>query len=154
VALFSEGITDSYISPSELQSHRAIAPGQWNPKIADIFEADVRGRLANPLVPAPGETTQIFGVGEVDGKIITVFLVTFSRDAQTPYAILEDVVVSPDARGHGIGGRFMDWLAQECRDRKIYRQFLESGGDNSNAHHFFEAHGFHQISIVMMNELS
>lgn len=153
VKLFTGGITSSYISHSELQGHRAVAPGQWNPKIVDIFEADVRGRLTNPLDPAPGEMTQIFGVGEEDGETLTVFLVTFSRDAATPFAILEDVVVSPDARGKGIGGRFMDWFAQECRSRGIRRQFLESGGDNHKAHDFFEAHGFHQISIVMMSEL-
>lgn len=151
--IFSANINTSYISHSELQGPRALSPTQWNANIAELLEADVVSRVTNPLdAPAGGQTLLAVSL-VVDGVETGVFLVTFSRQAPRPYAILEDMMVLPTARSHGYGSQFLDWVSGECRTRGIDRMFLESGIENDHAHHFFEREGFKKVSVVMMREL-
>jgi len=151
--LFARHVQPAYISHSELQGPRAIAPGQWSEGLEDILRQDIAGRLANPLDAAERGTTQLAAVAHLDRKLAGVFLVTFARDGATPYAILEDMVVDEGLRGAGIGTKYMAWIDEQCRQRKIFRQFLESGGSNHKAHDLFARKGFRQLSIVMMKEL-
>lgn len=151
--LFHANVSGAYISHSELQSYRALDPKTWNPDFPALIGADIRGRLSNPDDAPAGGTTQLTALLDVEGEIAGVFLVTFSRDASVPYAILEDMVVSPKLRGQGYGSKYMEWIEAECRKRCIPRQFLESGITNHDAHHLFERRGFNQVSVVMMKEL-
>ena len=48
----------------------------------------------------------------------------------------------------------VDWIFNEALKEGIKRAFLESGKENHDAHHFFERNGFHQVSIVMMADLT
>lgn len=152
--LFTENISESYISHSELQSYRALAPDQWNPSLGRLIEDDIRGRLNNPVDAKPGEATQIAVLAHASGRLAGVFLVTFARDCAVPHAVLEDMVVAPTARSQGIGSKFIRWIENECQSRSIFRLFLESGNNNHSAHELFERRGFKQISVVMMKELS
>jgi GNAT superfamily N-acetyltransferase len=152
--LFSSNLTASYISHSELQGPRALAPGRWHPEIEKIIREDIRGRVSAADDAAPGEQTQLAAILEDEGRIVGVFLVTFSRAGAVPHAVLEDMVVERNARGKGYGSFFMKWIDQECLRRGIRRQFLESGIENHDAHHLFERSGFKQVSVVMMNEIS
>lgn len=152
-ALFSRGLTRSYISHSELQGPRALSPTQWAPDISAVLDADLQGRVDNPLdAPAGGQTMLAAGL-TVDGADVGVFLVTFSRAGRVPFAILEDIVIAPDERGHSHGAHFLRWIEGECAKRGIGRLFLESGVTNDHAHHFFEEHGFEKVSVVMMKEI-
>lgn len=150
--LFAANLTDSYISHSELQGPRALTPTKWVGNIAEVIEADLLGRVNNPLDAAPGEMTLLTAYLNVDGADVAVFLVTFSRTAPHPYAILEDMMVDPAARSHGYGSLFMRWIEGEAAARGIRRLFLESGITNDHAHHFFEREGFKKVSVVMMRE--
>lgn len=150
---FVEGLTESYISHSELQGPRAKSPTQWADDIDRVLEADLIGRVSNPLDAAAGEATMLAASLTVDSHLEGVFLVTFSRASRTPYAMLEDMVVAPSARGKGYGTKFLTWIDHECARRGIRRQFLESGAHNERAHRFFEEHQFKTVSIVMMKEL-
>lgn len=152
--LFSDNLTSSYISHSELQGPRALAPGKWHPDIARIVRDELLERIDNAEDAADGEQTQLTAILEDDGKIVGVFLVTFSRAGAVPFAILEDMVVDTSLRGKGYGSFFMEWVDRECLKRGIKRQFLESGEENHDAHHLFEREGFKQVSIVMMKELA
>lgn len=150
--IFSENVTPSYISHSELQGFRAISPTQWSENIAGQLEADVVSRISNPLdAPADGQTLLAAAL-VVDGVETGVFLVTFSRNAARAFAILEDMMVLPSARSHGYGSQFLEWITKECASRGIRRMFLESGIENDHAHHFFEREGFEKVSVVMMRE--
>lgn len=151
--LFSNNLTSSYISHSELQGDRAIAPGQWVPDIAKVLQNEIVGRVGNPSDPAAGAATQLVAgirAGETD---VGVMLVTFSRAAAVPYAVLEDIVMRADMRGNGYGQQALDWLDLECRQRGINRQFLESGIENHHAHELFERDGFKPVSVVMMKDV-
>ena len=150
--LFSDNLTSSYISHSELQGRRAISPDQWVGNLAEVIEADLLGRIVNPLDAAPGEMTTLTAHLTENGTDIAVFLVTFSRTAHHPYAILEDMMVDPKVRSHGHGSRFLRWIEAECARRGISRMFLESGITNDHAHHFFEREGFKKVSVVMMRD--
>jgi len=152
--LFSANLTSSYISHSELQGPRALAPGKWHPDIARIVRDELVERIDNAEDAASGEQTQLTAILEDEGKIVGVFLVTFSRAGAVPFAILEDMVVDTTLRGKGYGSHFMAWVDKECLKRGIGRQFLESGVENHDAHHLFEREGFKQVSVVMMKEIS
>ena len=70
-----------------------------------------------------------------------------------PFAIVEDLIVAPAMRGHGVGKAVLDWIAVEARAQGIRRLFLESGITNRRAHDFFEREGFRSVSMVMMKSL-
>ena len=151
--LFSDNLTSSYISHSELQGPRAVSTTQWSADIAGVIEADLVGRCENPLDAAPNASTMLTAYLTMNGEDVAVFLVTFSRAAHHPYVILEDMMVASHMRGHGCGTLFMRWIEGECAARAIGRMFLESGINNDHAHHFFEREGFKKISVVMMRDL-
>lgn len=151
--LFAANISASYISHSELQSLRAVDPVTWAADIAGQLEADVAGRIDQPLdAPAEGRTMLAAGLS-IGARDVGVTLVTFARDAQVPYAVIEDLVVDPACRSKGYGQILMDWIAAECRARNITRIFLESGIENHRAHDFFKQDGFQPVSVVMMKTL-
>ena len=87
-----------------------------------------------------------------DTGLVAISFVTFSSK-WVPFAMVEDLVVAPNARGMGVGKKVLDWIADEARERKIYRIMLESGVTNHDAHRFFEREGFVTCSKVMMREL-
>ena len=152
-AFFAANITPSYVSHSELQGPRALAPGVWAPDIGGVLERELVERIATPLDPAPGETTLLAAALTVDGTDVGVFLVTFARTAATAFGILEDIVIDARQRSKGLGAAYLSWIQSECRARGIQRLFLESGHDNHHAHEFFEREGFKSVSVVMMKQL-
>ena len=151
--LFSDNLTAAYISHGELQGPRASAPHEWVADIAQVLEQDLLSRVSNPDDAAPGSSTMLAAGMRDESGDVGVVLVTFSRAAPVPFAILEDIVVRADCRDRGLGRQALDWLDGECRKRGIPRQFLESGIDNKRAHELFERGGFHPVSVVMMKNL-
>jgi GNAT superfamily N-acetyltransferase len=151
--LFAGNLTASYISHAELQGPRAPTPTTWAPNIGQILETDLLSRIDQPLDALQGERTKLIVEGRAGNAEAAVFLVTFNRSAPVPYTEIEDMMVAPAYRSHGIGHAFMDWISRESRARGIGRLFLESGITNEHAHEFFEDIGFHKISVVMMKAL-
>jgi GNAT superfamily N-acetyltransferase len=151
---FVGNLTPSYISHSELQSFRAIRPGVWADDIESVVHAEIRGRLRAPLTAFPTATDWKGVIEARDGvRLISLALVTLSRRAVVPFAIIEDIVVDHERRDDGIGQAVVNWIVAELRKAAIRRVFLESGEINTAAHHFFEHLNFRQISIVMMRDL-
>jgi GNAT superfamily N-acetyltransferase len=146
---FARNVTPSYISHSELQFGRAPAPGQWTADLEAVFKAEIEARL--PC--APGAALRIASAYAAD-DLVGMAYVTFNADVPIPFIVLEDIVVDESKRGDGIGQQLMDWILARAKEEGIKRAFLESGKDNHDAHHFFERNGFHQVSIVMMADLS
>jgi GNAT superfamily N-acetyltransferase len=150
--LFEENLTSAYISHSELQGPRALAPDQWAPDVAGTIVSELTERVDNPNDAPEGGSTQLAGFLKVDAEDVGVFLVTFSRAAAVPFCILEDIVVESRLRAQGYGKHFLDWLYDQCRARQITRVFLESGINNHRAHELFKREGFGAVSVVMMKE--
>ena len=147
---FARNIGADYISHSELQGGRALSPTDWRPNLPDILRAELAPRL-QPGTPAPD--SRPVAVAEQGGALVGLALVTFAAAAPVPFAIVDDLIVSPGTRGRGIGKGMVDWIAAEARARGIGRLFLESGLANKRAHDFFEREGFRPTSVVMMREL-
>jgi GNAT superfamily N-acetyltransferase len=151
--LFHDHLTNAYISHSELQGPRALAPGQWAPGLAQTIQRELIERVGQADDAPPGGTTQLAGYINVEGTDVGVFLVTYSRAAAVPFCILEDIVVDSSVRAKGYGKQCLDWVYAQSRSRKITRVFLESGIENHRAHNLFKREGFAPVSVVMMKEL-
>lgn len=151
--LFSENLTESYISHSELQGPRARSPTEWVGNIAEVLEQDLLSRISNADDAPPNQSTMLAAGISDSSNDIGLLLVTFSRAAAVPYAVLEDIVIRADHRDGGFGRQALDWYDAECRKRGIFRQFLESGASNDRAHKLFERDGYSKVSVVMMKAL-
>ncbi|MBN8943831.1 MAG: GNAT family N-acetyltransferase [Rhizobiales bacterium] len=146
---FVAHVDAAYISHQELQEGRALAPGAWNPDLAGIIAEEVQAILASD-----GQDRAI-AVARNGETLVGLALMSFRPVDKAPgcYAVVDDLIVSPEARGLGLGRHMVDWLAREARERGATRLFLESGIHNNRAHGFFEKQGFAKLSTVMMREL-
>lgn len=151
VDLFLTQITPQYISHSELQGPRAEAVGKWRVDIARTLHEQVRQALSqDPKAPS----TFLVAIATTRFLAGAAFVsIDQKRQASCPFAILEDIVVHPDAQGSGIGQGLLEWISDDLQHRGIRRLFIESGIENLSAHHFFEKRGFEPISVVMLKEL-
>ena len=147
--LFAHNVTQSYISHSELQFGRAETPDKWAEDLTAKFRAEISERV--PM--ASGASLRIASAYD-DNRLIGLAYVTFTKNVPAPFLILEDIVVDRNQRGSGYGQQMVDWIFNEALKEGIKRAFLESGKENHDAHHFFERNGFHQVSIVMMADLT
>jgi GNAT superfamily N-acetyltransferase len=152
---FRANLTSSYISHSELQGYRAVRPGLWADDVEHVLREEIECRLAAPRghFPLSEDWKGVIEARDVNESLVSVALVTLSRKAVVPFAIIEDIVVDDKRRGHGAGREMVHWIIAAAREAGIRRVFLESGTDNADAHHFFEQVGFQQISIVMMRDI-
>jgi GNAT superfamily N-acetyltransferase len=146
---FARNVTQSYISHSELQFGRAVAPDRW----IDDLVAQFRAEIAERVPCAPGAPLRVASAYSGD-ELIGIAYVTFNASVPIPFIVLEDIVVDQRRRGGGYGQELLDWVFAQARTEGVKRAFLESGKDNHDAHHFFERNGFHQVSIVMMADLA
>jgi len=141
-----------YISHSELQGGRALAPGVWNPDLRNIIFDQANAILKEQSDKScTAKIYCVFGGGHLLGVAFLSFSSHFNNKR---FAILEDIIISPEARGLRIGKRFLDFITETLKANGIHRIFLESGITNHQAHDFFEREGFQQTSVVMMRELS
>jgi GNAT superfamily N-acetyltransferase len=150
---FAQSVGTQYISHSELQGPRALAPDRWRDDLPNVLRAEIEPRLAQTERSPPGPVSQPILVGEADGAVVAVSFVTFAGSAGVPFAIVEDLIVAPAVRNRGVGKAVLDWIADQARSRRIGRLFLESGVHNERAHHMFEQEGFGICSVVMMRSL-
>ena len=151
--IFSDNLTTSYISHSELQGPRAIRPGEWTGDIKAVLRREIAERLREPMDAFPAaEFWQGVIEAQEDGGIVAIAFVTLSRKANVPFGVVEDIVVDAKLRDHGRGGAVMEWIVDAFRRAGIKRVFLESGITNESAHHLFERLGFETVSIVMMRD--
>src|SRR3954447_15451107 len=103
-----------YISHSELQGRRALSPGQWRADLPAILRAEIEPRLMQSEQVKPGRISQPILVAESNGDIVGLSFVTFAGDAEVPFAIVEDLIVSPSMRSRGVGKTILDWIAAEA----------------------------------------
>lgn len=84
-------------------------------------------------------------VAEVEGEVRGTLSVTLCADVmfgERPYALLENFVVAPPARGQGVGTLLMSHAEALCRARGCTKLMLLSGVGRTGAHRLFERLGF------------
>ncbi|WP_277640454.1 GNAT family N-acetyltransferase [Wolinella succinogenes] len=80
--------------------------------------------------------------GEFVG-LCTLF-VNFSTFKQKPYFNLHDVIVSPEARGKGVGRSMLEHLIKEAKRRDYAKVTLEVREDNQGAQTLYQSLGFRE----------
>ncbi|WP_428421700.1 N-acetyltransferase family protein [Methylibium sp.] len=78
---------------------------------------------------------------KVVGTVSMVFVGGISHGARDS-CIVEDVVVSPELQGAGIGGQMMRFAMDVCAARDCYKLVLSSHVNREKAHRFYEGLGF------------
>ena len=66
--------------------------------------------------------------------------------------IVEDVVVSPEWQGRGVGRKMMELAMAECRKYDCYKLVLSSNKKREDAHRFYESLGFQRHGYSFMVE--
>jgi GNAT superfamily N-acetyltransferase len=152
---FASNVQADYISHSELQSTRAADEKTWVSAVDLETTNEISSRVheTKGKVPAGRDAKPIM-VARVNEKLVGLAMVSFFPNANVPYAIVEDLVVMQDNRGHGIGKRMLQWIMDEAMRVGCVRAILESATRNASALECFEREGFGICSVVMMKELA
>lgn len=134
-----------YISHGELQMGIATEPG--------ILATDYKQKWLQYLdrqTANPSNTVLLYE----DNGILTGFIIFgVMEDGAAPYGVIFDMAVAPDARGKRIGEQLLEKAIENFRERGIRNCYLESGVNNHSAHHFFQKHGFAQVSDIFRMKL-
>jgi GNAT superfamily N-acetyltransferase len=84
-------------------------------------------------------------VVEVDGAIVATYALLIMDNLAKrgkKSGIIEEVAVSPDHQGKGIGRAMMEHAMQQCKDAECYKMMLSSGLQRTKAHDFYDSTGF------------
>ncbi len=97
-----------------------------------------------------GNNSKAASGGEVVGTYALLIMHNLAHRG-TPSAIVEDVVVSADRQGQGIGQQMMQHAQQQARAADCYKLVLSSNQKRERAHAFYESLGFqrHGFSFVI-----
>ncbi|MEI7694952.1 MAG: GNAT family N-acetyltransferase [Chlorobium sp.] len=110
-------------------------------------EAQSRGLF---LVIHNPELGRIF-VCVVDGIIqgMVMLLFTVSTFLGEKVALLEDMVVAPEWRGHGAGSLLIDYALEFAREDGVKRITLLTDRDNELAQQFYRSKGFTKSEMLV-----
>ena len=126
VGTFTEGVLQTAVAPD--------GKGKW----MKYIETHIKDESFAEVWKAVGE----------DGRILGFCVADIEEDGDEPFGMICDVLVIPEARGTGAGGRLLSTAIGWLRSRGIKDIYLESGKDNHSAHSFFRKRGFHHISEI------
>lgn len=89
-------------------------------------------------------------VARIDGRVVGMvsLLLTVSTAEGAAAAWLEDMVVHPDHRSHGIGSRLLQQAIDEVWGMGVRRITLLTDHDNLRARQFYQQHGFRPSAMT------
>lgn len=91
-------------------------------------------------------------VARKSGKIIAMIniLYTVSTALGGRVAIFEDMVVLSKSRGQGTGSKLLTYAINFTKNKKCKRISLLTDMDNTDAHRFYQKHGFSNSSMLTL----
>ena len=89
--------------------------------------------------------------GIVRGMVLLLF--TISTALGKKVAILEDMIVTPDSRGKGVGTRLVKRALEFALDKGCRRVTLLTDHDNEAAHKIYRKCGFSKSDMVVFRML-
>ena len=94
-------------------------------------------------------------VCELEGMTVGMvnLLSTVSTALGQKVAILEDMVVSPEYRGRGIGSLLIGHASDWARHQGFGRITLLTDGDNEQAHRFYGGKGFNRSDMTIFRKI-
>jgi GNAT superfamily N-acetyltransferase len=126
-----------------LALYAALADGRTPPSPAD---AETSRPVLDAIMRDPRRHLM---VAVVDGAVIgtaDVLIVPNLTHHARPWAVVENVVVSPSARRAGAGRALMTEIIDLVRAAGCYKLQLHSGKQRTEAHRFYEALGFRPVA--------
>jgi GNAT superfamily N-acetyltransferase len=96
-------------------------------------------------------------VAEQDGEIVGSFALLVMDNLGhlgAPSAIVEDVVVTPDAQGRGVGRAMMDVARDRSTQKGCYKLVLSSSAKRERAHAFYEQLGYARYGYCFRLDLA
>lgn len=119
------------------------------------FESDRNAQIRGlKSVIENDDVGDILVVRDNDNIIAMVnVLYTISTALGARVGILEDMVVSTEGRGCGIGGKLLERALEFARDKGCQRITLLTDHDNEGAHRFYRKHGFSLSTMVVFRKL-
>ena len=79
---------------------------------------------------------------------MVILLYTVSTALGEQVVILEDMVVSPDERGSGIGSMLLDHAVKHVTEKGCKRITLLTDDKNIRAQKFYKQHKFYRSSMI------
>ncbi len=113
------------------------------------MDADARDAYVAAFDEIAGDPRQELFVLEVDGRIVgslTLVIVPNLTHVGRPYALVENVVVDAEARGHGHGQTLMRHAMERAAAADSYKLSLTSNKQRTDAHRFYQQLGFRASS--------
>jgi ribosomal protein S18 acetylase RimI-like enzyme len=74
--------------------------------------------------------------------------------AGRPSGVVEDVAVSPQHQGRGVGRALMAHARAQCQQAGCYKFVLSSGSSRTDAHRFYDGLGFERHGISFLATLT
>ncbi|MDR3540566.1 MAG: GNAT family N-acetyltransferase [Desulfosporosinus sp.] len=98
---------------------------------------------------------KIFVVEENTGIIGTCSLIILDNLGHkgAKLAIAENMIVSEECRGSGVGSQLMQFIMAKAKEENCYKLMLSSNKKRIMAHKFYEQLGFQQHGISFMIEI-
>lgn len=89
-------------------------------------------------------------VARQNGRIVGMvnLLYTISTALGERVALLEDMIVSPDARGFGVGSQLLEQTIHLARLNDCKRITLLTDQENESAQRFYQKHGFSFSTMI------
>ena len=93
-------------------------------------------------------------IAEIGGAIVGTFALAILDNLAhmgSKSGLVEDVVVSREYQGQGIGKQMMSFAIEACKGKNCYKLCLSSNLKRHNAHKFYDSLGFkkHGYSYLM-----
>lgn len=130
--------------PTMLQlSHAGDARGKDAPPLDPATLDDPRYRAAFDAIAADPAHRLI--VAERDGKVVGTLQISFIPGLPNfgmKRGLLENVHISADQRGNGLGTQMLQWAIERCREAGCGLVQLTSNKVRIDAHRFYQRLGF------------
>ncbi len=81
----------------------------------------------------------------IDGRLVAISLGQITHWWEGTNYVLEELCVSPDCQGTGIGTRFMERIEEDLRTRDVKGIFLQTDIDKP-AYRFYQKNGFKELA--------
>lgn len=115
-------------------------------------ESAVRTALAQLMAdPGLGRVWLITTAGEAVGYVALTF--GFSLESHGRDALIDEIYVTPEQRGRGIGRQIIEQVDAEARSLGAHKLFLEVERPNSRAQTFYHRLGFIDHNRYLMSKL-
>ncbi len=125
--------------------------GQLFTQEAEFHEDRVAQRRGLEMIISNPTVGHIL-VARQNHKIIAMVNILYSVSTALGARVgtVEDMVVSPVARGTGIGSKLLRYTLEFARDKGCERLTLLSDHDNFDAQLFYQRHGFTESSMILL----